>query len=133
MSDSAPLPQRPASVWALYVILFLQGAAVVGFTVAETLMSQAEVLDAAGQIAMMVLFVLAGVILILLGFRIFMGSAAARTPSMVLQLLIVVLSFPFLIGGAWLLGLIFLVPAAAALVLLFVRPTQMWLEKTAEP
>ncbi len=75
------------------------------------------------------LYALFGVVLVILGFRLFMGAAGARTPAMVLQLMIVVLSFSFLSGGALTVGVTFLVPAAAALLLLFVRPTQEWLER----
>ncbi|WP_022871876.1 hypothetical protein [Nesterenkonia alba] len=132
-ASPGPGPARPFSVWLLYLIHFVQGAAVIFATVSEVLLSDAEVLDTAGQIALLVLYLLAGVVLILLGFRLFLGSAAARTPAMVLQLLMVVLSFSFFAGGVWVVGLTFLVPAAVALVLLFIRPTQQWLEGTAEP
>ncbi|RJN31828.1 hypothetical protein [Nesterenkonia natronophila] len=121
-------PPRPTSVWIVYVILFCQGAAIIGGTLITTLGSDAEVLDTAGTVALTVLYILSGAVLVLLGFRIFLGSATARTPAMVLQLLIVVLSFSFFAGGALATGLIFLLPAATALVLLFVRPTAEWLE-----
>lgn len=97
-------------------------------TLASVIGAQALVLDAAGTIALVVLYLLSGLVLVLLGFRIFLGAAGARTPSMVLQLLVVVLSFSFFAGGAFGVGMLFLVPAATALILLFVRPTQAWLE-----
>lgn len=130
MSQSAASPQppvRPVSVWIIYLVLFLQGSVIILGTVAEVVLSDAEVLDTAGVIAMLVLFVLTGAVLILLGFRILWGAAGARTPVMVLQLLMVVISFSFFAGSQPLVGLAVLVPAAAALVLLFIHPTQQWL------
>lgn len=127
---TSPRPPRPVSVWIIYVILFGQGAAIIVGTLGTVIGGDAQVLDAAGTIALTVLYVLSGAVLVLLGFRIFLGSAAARTPAMVLQLLVVVLSFSFFAGGTPLTGLFFLVPAAAALVLLFARPTQQWLENS---
>ncbi len=131
MSETAPGTQRPAAVWIICVILLAQGAAVILLTLAEALASRAQVLDAAGQIALVVIYVLSGVVLMLLGFRILAGAPAARTPAMVLQLLLVVLSFSFFAGGAVLVGVIFLLPAAAVLVLLFTRPVQQWLQRPA--
>ncbi|TLP73268.1 hypothetical protein [Nesterenkonia sphaerica] len=125
---SSARPPRPTSVWVVYVILFCQGAAIIGGTLVTALSSDAQVLDAAGTIALTVLYLLSGAVLVLLGFRIFLGSATARTPAMVLQLLMVVLSFSFFAGGALSTGLIFLVPAGTALVLLFIKPTAEWLE-----
>ncbi|WP_150460737.1 hypothetical protein [Nesterenkonia ebinurensis] len=125
---SSARPPRPAAVWVIYVVLFLQGSAVIFGTLASVFGQDAQVLDAAGTIALTVLFILSGVILVLLGFQIFHGTPAARTPAMVLQLLLVVLSFSFFAGGAVVTGLIFLLPAAVALILLFVKPTQQWLD-----
>lgn len=127
-SSSAARPARPVAVWVIYAVLFLQGSVIILSTIAEMVLSEAEVLDTAGVIAMVVLFVLTGAVLILLAFRVLLGAAGARTPAMVLQLLMVVLSFSFFAGGAVLVGLAVLVPAAVALVLLFVRPTQQWLD-----
>lgn len=119
---------RPWTVWVIFLVLFMQGFALIINTVASAVLSEGAVMSAAGQIALLVLYLLFGAILILLGFRIFMGAAGARTPTLVLQLMIVVLSFSFFTGGLWPVGVLFLVPAAVALVLAFVRPTQQWLE-----
>lgn len=127
MPESSTDSVRPATVWSIFVILVLQGGAVILTTVGSMIDSPAQVLDAAGQIALVVLYILIAVVLILLGFRLLAGSAAARTPAMVLQLLIVVLSFSFFAGGAPLMGLVFLLPAGTVLVLLFLTPTQQWL------
>ena len=127
MPASSSLPVRPASVWIIFAILLLQGAALMLTTISQVITEPAEVLDAAGQVALIVLYLLAAVVLILLAFRLLAGSTAARTPTLVLQLLIVVLSFSFFAGGAPLAGALFLVPAGTALVLLFVSPTQHWL------
>ncbi|MGJ9373970.1 hypothetical protein [Nesterenkonia sp. CF4.4] len=123
---------RPLGVWVLFLVHFVQGLAVVFSTIAGAVTSPPQVLDTAGQIALVVLYVLFGLVLVLLGFRIFLGAQGARTPAMVLQLLIVVLSFSFLSGGAVPLGLAFMLPAAVSLVLLFIRPTQVWLSE-ADP
>lgn len=118
---------RPVSVWLVFLILFVQGFAVLSFTVADLVVSGTQVLDAVGTVALMVLYVLLGVVLILLGFRLFMGLAGARTPAMLLQLMMVVLSFSFFSGGLVAVGMVFLLPAAVVLVLLFTPPTQAWL------
>lgn len=129
MPETPPVkPPRPAAVWTIYVILFGQGAAIILGTLVAAFSSDAQVLDTAGTIALTVLYILSGAVLVLLGFRIFLGSPSARTPAMVLQLLIVVLSFSFFAGGALPTGLVFLLPAGTALVLLFIRPTVQWLE-----
>lgn len=127
MAEPLSDPTRPPAVWSIWLILLLQGTAVILTTVSEMISQQAQLLDVAGQVAMLVLYVLAGAVLILLGFRLLAGSAGARTPTLVLQLLIVVLSFNFFAGGAPLVGVTFLVPAGTVLVLLFVGPTQQWL------
>ncbi|MGJ9424769.1 hypothetical protein ACHABX_02860 [Nesterenkonia halotolerans] len=123
---------RPVAVWVLFLILFIQGMALAFNAVASALTSQAQVLDAAGAIALVVLYVLFGLVLVLLGFRIFLGAQGARTPAMVVELLIVVLSFSFFSGGLPAVGVAFVLPAAVALVLLFIRPTQVWLSE-ADP
>lgn len=127
MAEPSSHPTRPATVWSIWFILLLQGAAVILTTGGEMLTEQRWELDVAAQVAMVVLYLLAGAVLILLGFRLLAGSVGARTPTLVLQLLVVVLSFNFFAGGAPLTGAAFLVPAAAVLVLLFVAPTQQWL------
>lgn len=132
MADPSSDPVRPPTVWSIWLILLLQGAAVILSTVVEMISGQAQQLDVAGQVAMLVLYLLAGAVLILLGFRLLAGSAAASTPTMVLQLLIVVLSFNFFAGGAPLVGAAFLVPAGTVLVMLFLRPTQRWLGRYRE-
>lgn len=132
MADPSSDPVRPPTVWSIWLILLLQGAAVILSTVVEMISGQAQQLDVAGQVAMLVLYLLAGAVLILLGFRLLAGSAAASTPTMVLQLLIVVLSFNFFAGGAPLVGAAFLVPAGTVLVMLFLGPTQRWLGRYRE-
>ncbi|MDZ5076241.1 hypothetical protein [Nesterenkonia sp. HG001] len=122
---------RPWPVWVIFLILLMQGLALGINTVASFVVSESAVLDTVGMIAMLVLYLLFGAILILLGFRIFMGAAGARTPAMVLQLLIVVLSFSFFAGGLWQVGLLFVVPAALAMLLAFVQPTRDWLDATS--
>lgn len=132
MSET-PAPVRPLAIWIVYLILFLQGAAVILFILGSLLTSEATVLDTAGQVALVVLYLLAGAVLIILGFRIFLGASGARTPVMVLQLLLVILSFSFFTGGTPLVGVIFLVPSATVLVLLFAPAAQNWLEANSGP
>lgn len=132
MSET-PAPVRPLAIWIVYLILFLQGAAVILFILGSLLTSEATVLDTAGQVALVVLYLLAGVVLIILGFRIFLGASGARTPVMVLQLLLVILSISFFTGGTPLVGVIFLVPSATVLVLLFAPAAQNWLEANSGP
>ncbi|HIW99564.1 MAG TPA: hypothetical protein H9871_05420, partial [Candidatus Nesterenkonia stercoripullorum] len=84
-------------------------------------------LDTVGQILLVALYAVAGGVLILLGFRIFLGAVSARTPAAVLELMIVVLSFGFFAGGLVTVGLLYVVPAALTLVLLFTGPMRQWL------
>ena len=120
---------RPVPVWIVFLILFVQGMAVLWYTLASALTSDEALLDAVGVVALVVLYALLGAVLMILGFRIFMGAGGARTPAMVLEFMVVVISFSFLSEGAWAVGLTLLVPAATALLLLFVRPTQEWLDR----
>ncbi|WP_460688732.1 hypothetical protein [Nesterenkonia suensis] len=122
---------RPWSVWVIFLVLLMQGLAVGFGSVAQFIASEPEQLDTIGYIAMLVLYLLLAGVLILLGFRLFMGAAGARTPAMVLQLLIVVLSFSFFAGGLWQVGALFVVPAALAMVLAFTAPTQQWLDESS--
>lgn len=122
---------RPLSVWLIFLILFLQGISVLVFTVVDVFSSGIEHLDAAGAIALVVLYLLFGVVLIVLAARLLMGASGARTPAMLLQLMMVVLSFSFFSGGLVGVGMLFLIPAATALLLLFVRPTAEWLDSQA--
>ncbi|HIW99758.1 MAG TPA: hypothetical protein H9871_06410 [Candidatus Nesterenkonia stercoripullorum] len=118
---------RPLAVWAVFLILFVQGMTVLISTVLGITGSEAEVLDTVGQILLVALYAVAGGVLILLGFRIFLGAVSARTPAAVLELMIVVLSFGFFAGGLVTVGLLYVVPAALALVLLFTGPMRQWL------
>lgn len=120
---------RPVAVWVLFLILFVQGVAVLWTTVGSVVAGEAEVLDAVGQIMLIGLYVAVGILLIVLGFRLFLGHPGARTPTVLAQFMIVVLSFSFFAGGAPLVGMLFLVPAATALLLAFIRPTQKWLDQ----
>lgn len=120
---------RPIAVWLLFLILFIQGVAVLVSTVSAALASEAEVLDTVGRVMLVLLYLGIGVLLIILGFRLFLGHSGARTPTVLAQFMIVVLSFSFFSGGALQVGLLFLLPAAVALVLAFIRPTQQWLDQ----
>ncbi len=118
---------RPLAVWTVFLILFVQGMTVLISTVLGVTGSQAEVLDTVGQMLLVALYAVAGGVLILLGFRIFLGAVSARTPAAVLELMIVVLSFGFFAGGLVTVGLLYVVPSALALVLLFTAPMRGWL------
>lgn len=120
---------RPVPVWIIFLVLFVQGVAVLWYTVGSALTSEGALLDTVGVVALVVLYALLGAVLMILGFRIFMGAGGARTPAMVLQFMVVVISFSFLSGGAVGVGLTLMLPAAATLVLLFVRSTQEWLDR----
>lgn len=124
---------RPVAIWLLFLILFVQGFAVLFSTVGAVIAGEAVVLDAVGQVMLTLLYLGVGVVLIVLGFRLFFGHAGARTPTVLAQFMIVVLSFSFFSGDAVPVGLLFLVPAATALVLAFIRPTQQWLEQQEGP
>lgn len=129
MPESSPAVVRPITVWIIYLVLFLQGSAVILFTVGEVVASEAAVLGAVGQVVLLILYIFAGVVLILLAFQLFLGRSGARTPTLVLQLCIVVLSFSFFAASLPLIALALLLPAGTVMVLLFLRPTNAWLER----
>lgn len=119
---------RPVTVWLLFLILFVQGTATAFTALGSFFGSESAVLDAVGAAVMLVVYLLAAVALVLLGFGLFQGAPAARTPAMVIELLLVIVAVSYLVQGVLVVGLLLMLPAAAALVLGYVGPTQGWLE-----
>lgn len=106
---------------ALTGILLLQSLAVLVAAAASALAIGAGALGVGAQVFLTVLFVLAGVWIGAAGLGLWAGRAWTRAAVVVIELFAVILSISFFTAGNVLFGLAFLLPAAAALLLMFTR------------
>ncbi|WMY77713.1 hypothetical protein [Citricoccus sp. I39-566] len=112
---------RPPAVMALTGVLLLQALAVLGTAVGSVLAIGTGALGVGAQIFLAVLFVLAGVWIGATGLGLWIGRPWTRAAVVVIELFAVILSINFFTGGSPATGLAFLLPAAAALLLMFTR------------
>ncbi|MGM7668864.1 hypothetical protein [Microbacterium sp. A93] len=112
---------RPPAVTALTGVLLLQSLAVLGAAVASAMAIGAGALGVGAQIFLAVLFVLAGVWIGAAGLGLWAGRAWTRAAVVVIEMFAVILSISFFTAGNVSVGLMFLLPAAAALLLMFTR------------
>ncbi|MDQ4503253.1 hypothetical protein [Sinomonas sp. ASV322] len=123
-TPSGPFRGRPVQLAVLVGIVLTEAVALLAFAVffAVGLVSgQAEV-SPAGAAFMMVLLAVFGVGVATAGIFLWRGYRWARSVVLVVQLFAATIGFPALTGGSIAYGLLILVPAAAAVVLLFSRP-----------
>lgn len=106
---------------ALTAVLLLQSLAVLGAAAVSAAAIGAGALSVGAQIFLAVLFVLAGVWIGAAGLGLWAGRAWTRAAVVVIELFAVILSISFFTGGNVTVGLLFLLPAAAALLLMFTR------------
>lgn len=116
-------PARPPAILLIAAILVLEALAVavvaIGFVVS---IFGADPLSIGGSVFMAVLLVLVSAGLVALAQRLTAGFRWPRSPSLVVQLFLVILAFPYFSVGNPLIGLLFIVPAAAVVVMLFSKP-----------
>lgn len=122
--DPAPQPAvRPPGVLLIGGVLMVQAAALVLLAARFMLtIFGPDPLSVGGSVFMAVLLVLLGAGLVTLARRLAGGFRWPRSPALVVQLFLVILSFPYFSAGNPLFGVLLLVPAAAVIVTLFSRP-----------
>ncbi|GGO44523.1 hypothetical protein GCM10010977_15110 [Citricoccus zhacaiensis] len=112
---------RAPSVVALTVLLLLQALAVLGVAVVFALEIGSGVLNLGAQIFLVVLVAAAGIWIGAAGLSLWAGRAWVRAAVVVIELFAVILSVSFFSAGNVATGLLFLVPAAGILFLMFSR------------
>ncbi|WP_413543718.1 hypothetical protein [Citricoccus nitrophenolicus] len=112
---------RPPAVMVLSGILILQALGVLGTAAASVLVIGAGALNVGAQIFLVVLYVLAAVWIGATGVGVWAGRPWTRAAVVVIELFAVILSISFFSAGNVSTGLVFLLPAAAALLLMFTR------------
>ena len=124
-------PPRPRGVLLICLILLLEavaaGVLAIGFV--GTIFSAAT-LSVGGSVFMAVLLVLLVAGLLTMARKLLAGFRWPRSPSLVLQLFLVILAFPYFSDGNPVIGLLLLVPAAAVIVALFSRPVVQFTVRT---
>jgi len=131
-TDPAPRPStRPRGVLLIAAVLVLEAIALValaaGFIVT---VFGADPLSVGGSVFMAVLLLLVAVGLITMARRLAAGFRWPRSPSLVVQLFLVILAFPYFDSGDPLIGLALMVPAAVVIVTLFSRPVVQFTVRT---
>ncbi|MFJ6002753.1 hypothetical protein [Arthrobacter sp. NPDC092385] len=123
-TDPAPASSsRPRGVLLIVAILLLEAVGLVvvaaGFVVT---LFQADPLSVGGSVFMAVLLLLVAAGLATMARRLMAGFRWPRSPSLVVQLFLVILAFPYFTAGNPLVGLVLIVPAAVVIVTLFSKP-----------
>lgn len=119
-------------VMAAVVLVLLQALAVLGIALDFAGdVGTGQVLNMGGQIALVVLVILGAIWLFAVAFGLWRGGSWSRSAATVVELFAVILSVSFFSAGNVLLGLGFLVPAAAVLIMLFSAPVGQHLSGTA--
>jgi hypothetical protein len=118
-----PPADRPRGVLVIGAILLLEaaGSIVLGVASAATVVGPNPV-SVGGSAFLAVLLVLVACALVAMARKLAAGFRWPRSPSLVVQLFMVILAFPFFSAGNPLIGLLLVVPAAAVIVTLFSRP-----------
>ncbi|MEA5453099.1 hypothetical protein SPF06_00050 [Sinomonas sp. JGH33] len=120
-TPSGPLRGKPVQLAVLVGIVLIEAIALLAFAVfyaAAIASGQAEV-SPAGAAFTMVLLAVFGAGVGAAGFFLWRGYRWARSVVLVVQLFAATIGFPALTGGSIGYGLLILVPAAGAVVLLF--------------
>lgn len=124
-------PTRPRGVLIIASILTLEGIALVilagGFV--ATIFG-ADPVSVGGSIFMAVLLVLVGFGLVALARQLMAGYRWPRSPSLVVQLFLVILAFPYFSSDNPVIGLVLMVPAAVVIVTLFSKPVVRFTVRT---
>ncbi|MFC7402043.1 hypothetical protein [Citricoccus sp. GCM10030269] len=112
---------RLPAVVAVTALLLLQSVAVLVAAVIFGLEIGTGALNLGAQVFLVVLVTAAGLWIGAAGLSLWAGRAWARAATVVIELFAVILSVSFFSGGNPVMGLGFLLPAAAALVLSFTQ------------
>ncbi len=121
--EAQPPAERPRGVLVIGAILLLEAAGllVLGVVSAAAVFGPDPV-SVGGSVFLAVLLLLVACALVAMARKLAAGFRWPRSPSLVVQLFMVILAFPFFSAGDPLIGLLLVVPAAAVIVTLFSRP-----------
>lgn len=121
-----PVPDgtsRPLGVLLISVVLILEAVALVvtavGFAIT---IFGVDPVSVGGSVFMAVLLLLVASALVVMARKLAVGFRWPRSPSLVVQLFLVILAFPYFTAGDPLFGVLLIVPAAGVIVLLFSKP-----------
>ncbi|MBG6182084.1 hypothetical protein IWX65_000013 [Arthrobacter sp. CAN_A214] len=118
-----PLPRRPASVVVLALVLLGEALALAALALGYILsLLGPDPLSVGGAVFMIVFLLLLAAGVLAAARGLLGGYRWPRTPSLVLQIFLVIFSVSFLSAGAVAAGIVVFVPAGTALVLLFTQP-----------
>jgi hypothetical protein len=112
---------RPPAVVAVTVLLLLQALGVLAAAGGFALQLGSGSLNLGAQVFLVVLVAAAGAWIGAVGLGLWRGRPWVRAATVVIELFAVILSVSFFSAGNVLMGAAFLLPAAAALVLMFSR------------
>ncbi|WDF32411.1 hypothetical protein PTW37_11080 [Arthrobacter agilis] len=116
-------PAPPFGVIVIALVLVLEAVALVVLAVASLVtVFTAEPVSVGGSVFLTVLLLAVAAGLSTVAARLLQGFRWPRSPALVIQLFLVILSFPYFSAGDPILGFVLMVPAAAVIVLLFSRP-----------
>src|SRR5215217_3557599 len=123
-TDPAPDPSnRPRGVLLIAAVLILEAVALVVLAAGSVAaIFGPDPVSVGGSAFLVVLLLLVAAFLGTLARKLAAGFRWARSPSLVVQLFLVILAFPYFSSGNPVIGLLLLVPAAAVIVTLFTKP-----------
>jgi hypothetical protein len=125
-------PVPPRGVLIIAVVLVLEAVAFVLLAIASMVtIFTADPVSVGGSVFMSVLLLLTAGGLSTVAVRLVQGFRWPRSPSLVVQLFLVILSFPYFSSGSPLVGFALMVPAAVVIVLLFSKPVLAFTVRTA--
>ena len=115
--------RRPRGVLVIAAVLVLEAlaSAALAFISLATIVT-GDPVSLGGSVFMVVLLVAVAAGLVALASKLASGFRWARSPTLVVQLFLVILAFPYFTIGNPLFGFALLVPAAAVIVALFSKP-----------
>ncbi|MHA7281679.1 hypothetical protein [Arthrobacter sp. TMS2-4] len=121
-----PAPQRatrPPGVLLIAAVLVLEALALLALAVGflRSIVG-GDPVSLGGSVFMTVLLLLVAAGLVAMARKLAAGFRWPRSPSLVVQLFLVILAFPFFTEGNPLIGFLLLIPAAAVIVTLFSKP-----------
>lgn len=117
-----PSPAPPRGIFVIAGVLILEAlvAAVLAVVSVVTAVG-GDAMSLGGSVFMAVLLALTAAALIAMAGKLVAGFRWPRSPSLVVQLFLVILAFPYFSTGSPVTGLLFLVPASIVIVTLFSR------------
>lgn len=127
MSTQSSRAPRPPAVVAVTLVLLLQALGVLASATGFGLQVGTGSLNLAAQVFLVVLVAAAGTWIAAVGIGLWRGRPWVRAATVVIEMFAVILSISFFSAGNPLVGALFLVPAAVALVLMFSRQVASYL------